>query len=65
MFLTKVTFHGEELKTSRVYYSIREGNAWTDPAIVQGLPDSFIVKNPMPESCMVGMCFLFYRCTRR
>jgi peptidoglycan-associated lipoprotein len=59
MFLTKVTFHGEELKTSRVYYSIREGNAWTDPAIVQGLPDSFIVKNPMPGE-LYGRDVLFF-----
>ncbi len=59
MFLTKVTFHGEELKTSRVYYSMREGNAWTDPAIVQGLPDSFIVKNPMPGE-LYGRDVLFF-----
>ena len=59
MFLTKVTFHGEELKTSRVYYCIREGNAWTDPAIVQGLPDSFIVKNPMPGE-LYGRDVLFF-----
>jgi len=59
MFLTKVTFHGEGLKTSRVYYSMREGNAWTDPAIVQGLPDSFIVKNPMPGE-LYGRDVLFF-----
>ncbi|MCO6460190.1 MAG: OmpA family protein [Saprospiraceae bacterium] len=59
MYLTKVTFRGEQLATSRLYYSVREGNSWTDPALVQGLPDSFIVKNPMPGE-LYGRDVLFF-----
>lgn len=59
MYLTKVTFDGEEVATSRVYYSKREGDAWTDPALVKGLPDSFIVKNPMPGE-LYGRDVLFF-----
>jgi len=59
MYVTKVTFNGEELETSRVYYCMRDGGSWTDPAIVTGLPDSFIVKNPMPGE-LYGRDVLFF-----
>lgn len=59
MYLTKVSFDGEEVASSRVYYCTRDGNGWTDPAIVKGLPDSFIVKNPMPGE-LYGRDVLFF-----
>jgi len=59
MYVTKVTFNGEEVATSRVYYCVRDGNGWSDPAIVKGLPDSSIVKHPMPGE-LYGRDVLFF-----
>ncbi len=59
MYVTKVTFNGEEVATSRVYYCVRDGSGWSDPAIVDGLPDSSIVKHPMPGE-LYGRDVLFY-----
>lgn len=48
MYLTKVGFNGESIAYSRIYYAVSDGDGWTDPVLVKGLPDSAIVKNPMP-----------------
>lgn len=46
MFFTRATLDGDELMTSKLYYSKKSGNAWEGANEVKGINGDYIVKQP-------------------